>query len=488
MTTTAQAPQGVLATLARYRPLVADWEAFATAVNRPRPTCVVANRGRVTTAELLGLLREAGCPAEPLGWSEAALRVPPEARPALCWPYQAGLCNLMEEASLLPVRLLDARPGERVLDLCAAPGGKAVLVALAVGARGTVVANDKDAKRLAGIRDKMKRLGLVNLTATVHDGGDYPLAAGPFDRVLVDAPCTAEGTRAHRGASYDTSEAGFRSWLAGQQRALLRRALRLVRPGGRVVYATCSFAPEENEGVIDAILREFGDAVRVLPPALDGLAWSAGVSDWQGRAFHPDVRHGVRLWPHLSGTGGFFAVALERREDGAAHTAPVQQADSLGAPVDIADKLAALRERYGLPGNVFDELRLHRRGDEIHAVAVAHAPPARPRPAASGIPFLRVTDRGAKPATPAALRIGDRATRNVVDLDAEQTAAYLARETVAPRPEQLAACAGRGHVIVRRRGCALGVGFLRRGPPVSLESLYPRAWVPHGRRNERTAG
>jgi len=484
MTTTVQAPENDLARLERYRPLVADWAAFAAAVARRRPTCVVANRARVTTATLRELMSDAGCPAEPLDWSEAALRVPAEARPALCWPYQAGLCNIMEEASLLPVRLLDPRPGERVLDLCAAPGGKAALIALAVGTRGTVVANDKDARRLAGIRDKMKRLGLVNLTATVHDGGDLPLAAGPFDRVLVDAPCTAEGTRSHRGASYDASEAGFRSWLAGQQRALLRRALRLVRPGGRVVYATCSFAPEENEGVVDAIVREFGGAVRVLPPALDGLAWSAGVTEWQRQRFHPDVQHGVRLWPHLSGTGGFFAVALERRDDGTAETAPAQHAAALGTPVDLSDRLAALRERYGLPGDVFDELYFHRRGDEIHAVAANHAPPARPRPAASGIPFLRVTDRGAKPATPAALLLGDRATRNVVDLDAPQTTAYLARETVAPRPEQLGACAERGHVIVRRRGHALGVGFLRPGPPASLESQYPRAWVPHARRGD----
>jgi len=482
MTTTVQASEHDLARLERYRPLVTDWAAFAAAVARPRPTCVVANRNRLTTAALLNILRAEGRPAEPLGWSEAALRVPAEARPALWWPYQAGLCNIMEEASLLPVQLLDPRPGERVLDLCAAPGGKAALIALALGARGTVVANDKDARRLAGIRDKMKRLGLVNLTATVHDGGDYPPAAGPFDRVLVDAPCTAEGTRAHRGASYDASGEGFRSWLAGQQRALLRRALRLVRPGGRVVYATCSFAPEENEAVVDAILREFGAAVRALPPQLDGLDFSPGVTEWRGQRFHPELRHGVRLWPHLSGTGGFFAIALERREDGGAEAARPDIAQALGAPVDIADKLAAMRDRYGLAAGVFDDLRFHRRGDESHAVAADHAPPARPRPAASGIPFLRVTDRGAKPATPAALLFGDRATRNVVDLDDAQAAAYLGRETVEPDPEQLAACAERGHVIVRRRGRALGVGFLRPGPPARLESQYPRAWVPHGRR------
>jgi len=481
---TSAARNGAAARLGRYAPLVADWDAFARAMVASRPTCVVANGTRIGGDHLAALCRAEAMPVETVGWTAAALRVPPDARPGRWWPHQAGLMQVQEEASLLPTHVLDARPGEAILDLCGAPGGKASRIAMALAGTGTVIANDKNAGRLAAIRDKMKRLGLPNLTTTVHDGADFPLAAGPFDRVLVDAPCTAEGTQFAEGASFVASSKDFARRLQGQQRALLRRALRLVKPGGRVVYATCSLAPEENEAVLDAVLGERDD-VRVVPAELPGLTVDGGVTAWAGARFDPAVANAIRLWPHRSGTGGFFAAVLERAEgpDADADRRGAPDPTCAGTPVTHEPRLATLRDHFGLPSNAWAALRFHARGDDVHATNGDHAPPARPRPQASGFPVIKRKGTWPKPSTAAAMRLGDRATRNVVDLTRDQRDAYQRRRAFTADPEQVRACTGRGYVIVRYAGFSLGAAFLNGLDPPGIRSEFPRVWVPHGDRD-----
>ena len=470
--------------LERYAPLIADWDSFLAAVGAPRPTCAVTNTRRVDAETLAGLLHADGRPAKHVGWTHGALRVPPGERPGVWWPAQAGLYQIQEEASLVPTHLLDAQPGERVLDLCAAPGGKAARLALALGGTGTVVANDKDSRRLAAVRDKMKRLGLINLTSTVHDGGDFPWQAGAFDRVLVDAPCSAEGTNARSGAGYKGSEKTFRHWVVGQQRALLKRAVMLTRPGGRIVYSTCSFAPEENEQVVEHALDALAGEVYPVRPDVGALAADPGVDTWQGHTVRAEVvENAVRLWPHRSGTGGFFAIALERPANAPVHTPEPEPARALGEPVDRDAILGALETRFALTPERFDGVRFHAAGDHIHAVGTDHQPPSHPRPAASGVPVTRRGARWAKPTTAAALMAGDAATRNRVDLDRAQVDAYHARRPLQPRPDQLTTCDGRGHVLLHHAGRCLGTGFLRPASgdgPAEIDSHFPRAWVPHG--------
>jgi len=464
-------------TLARYAPLVADWDAFVAALRAPRPTCLVVNRARLDRERLARLLAAEDLPAAPVAWTDGALRVPAGARPGLWWPTQVGLCQIQEEASLLPVHLLAPAPGERVLDLCAAPGGKAAQIALAVGPDGTVVANDRDTRRLSAVRDKMKRLGLANLTTTAHNGGEWPLGCGGFDRVLVDAPCSAEGTNAAAGAAYATSSARFRARLGRQQRALLRRALDLVRPGGRVVYATCSLAPEENEAVVAEVLAEVGDGVRVVPVPIPGLDSAPGLSAWAGERFPPALWAAHRLWPAHSGTGGFFAVALERRADLAAPETAAAFAPPAGEATDMADWLAVLRRHFGLPAGALDGLRFLARGEEIQIVTDAHRLPPRPAAVSSGLPLTRRAGAWPKPTTGATLWLGAAATRNVVALDRAQRDAYLARRPVTPRPDQLAACDAKGYVVVCFDGVPLGLAIQRPGPPPRLDSEFPRIWA-----------
>ena len=291
--------------LGRYRPLfgdvVDDWDGFIDALLRPLPTCIWSNPARIDGSGLAALIAEEGVDPEPIPWllspllsgsADAtvssgddpapslgrAFRLPPGFKAGQRWWYCAGLAHAQEEVSQLPVTLLDLRPGQRVLDLCAAPGGKTAQIALALGNRGTLLANDFSPERLSALQGNLDRLGVVNCSSTWCDGGNYPAAAGPFDRILVDAPCSSEGTlRRNRSLAFRIgTERNER--MAARQRALLRKAVQLCRPGGRIVYSTCTFAPEENE--------------LIVAEALEASAWAsdavAGDGAWPG---HQPRRH-----------------------------------------------------------------------------------------------------------------------------------------------------------------------------------------------------
>ncbi len=152
--------------LSRYRELIGDWEAFRRSVDEALPGCIWANPLRLGREDLRHLLAKEGITAEPVDWHGQALRLPPEFRAGAHWGYAAGLFQTQEEVAMLPVRLLDPRPGERILDLCAAPGNKSAQIALAMGNRGTLLANELKPQRIAALRQTIKRLGLTNISIT----------------------------------------------------------------------------------------------------------------------------------------------------------------------------------------------------------------------------------------------------------------------------------------------------------------------------------
>ena len=408
-------------------------------------------------------------PAPSLG---RAFRLPPGFKAGQRWWYCAGLAHAQEEVSQLPVTLLDLRPGQRVLDLCAAPGGKTAQIALALGNRGTLLANDFSPERLSALQGNLDRLGVVNCSSTWCDGGNYPAAAGPFDRILVDAPCSSEGTlRRNRSLAFRIgTERNER--MAARQRALLRKAVQLCRPGGRIVYSTCTFAPEENELIVAEALEASAGRLTLLPVTVHGLVTSPGVTRWQGRELDASLARCLRVWPHTNDTGGFFVAVLEKAADAACVAEPASA--GLALAQDDGDWIGALAEHYGLPDRLLPQFRLHRQTRRgLHLAAADHAPPAAPAPQASGLFLYRTNLRPPKLTTAGALLLGPHATRNRLDLTATQRDAYLRREELTPPPRQTRDC-GLGQVLVRYRGFTLGVAVLHRSG--TLESLFPRKW------------
>ena len=236
-------------------------------------------------------------------WAEGGFYLRPGARPGASVAHWAGAFYLQEASAMLPAAALKARPGERVLDLCAAPGGKSSQIALAMGGEGALVANEVDAARARVLSANLERLGVTN--AVVLNETPARLAArwpGYFDAVLVDAPCSGEGMFRRdpqsREAWTDAAPRGCRK----RQGEILDAAAKLVRPGGRLLYSTCTFNGEENEGSVADFLQHHAD---FAPEefALPGLGASRGGM--------------LRIWPHRARGDGQFAALLRRAgEDG----------------------------------------------------------------------------------------------------------------------------------------------------------------------------
>ena len=296
--------------LSRYEPLIDDFAAFRTACERPLPSVVRVNGIETTPERARAALEAEGIDYEPREWHPGLLELDTD-HPGRTWGTFHGWLHGQEEVSALPAMVCDPEPRERVWAACAAPGGKATQLAARADDAGLVVANDRDLGRLSALRFNAERLGVTSLAVTNRDARNYSLAPfefDAFDRALCDVPCSCEGTVRKNPDALDTWSLGYLDEIADTQTAILRRAIQATRAGGTVVYSTCTFAPEENEAVLDRALD--GENCRLV--AFDcPLDSRPGVAEWEGERFDPSVQHAKRIYPHLNDTGGFFCAKLE---------------------------------------------------------------------------------------------------------------------------------------------------------------------------------
>jgi NOL1/NOP2/sun family putative RNA methylase len=300
------------AVLERYEGVVADPAAFRAACERPLPMVVRVNPIKADSERVLDAFREAGVGVSRREWHPGLLELDTD-RPGNTWPYVHGWVHGQEEVSAVPPLALDPQPGETVLDACAAPGSKASQLAALMDDRGVLVANDDSLGRLAPLRSNLDRLGVTCAAVTNRDGREVELddvGVDAVDRALVDAPCTCEGTIRKNPDALDNWSEGYLDRVAGTQKGLLRRAVGLTRPGGTVVYSTCTFAPEENEAVLDHVLAREDCTMAEFEIPLDH---SPGVTEWDGEQFDRSVARAKRIYPHQNDTGGFFCAKLEVR-------------------------------------------------------------------------------------------------------------------------------------------------------------------------------
>lgn len=452
---------------AQYLPLVEDPRAFLQALRSPLPVSFWVNPLKAHPETCLAYLRGLGVFPEPVAWFPGAYRVRSWNRPGATLPFLAGWYYVQEEIALTAVAALDPQPGERVVDLCASPGGKTAQIALRVGAEGLVVANEAQMDRLSGLRATIDRLGLLNVLVTWKDGRFLPLPDGMWDRVLLDAPCSGEGTvRKPRGAVRPVPEP-FRRQLQALQKRLLRRALALTKPGGVVVYSTCTFSPEENEAVLDAALGDWGF---LEPFDLPGLAAASGVKNWQGKSFREDVVHARRFWPHLNDTGGFFVARIRRTQVPlVGEERPLPKSTPTFGPAPW-EAVGAFALRFGIEPDLFKRLRFWQRGNRLVWVALPHLEPlAGVAVEGLGMPLVQQTHRGFKPKTFALQYFAPWIRESVVELP-DEAAAF--RFVSGQSQNVLADGTGPGYVLVRLGPFALGCGLYARG---QLHSLLPKA-------------
>ncbi|MCA9969861.1 MAG: RsmB/NOP family class I SAM-dependent RNA methyltransferase, partial [Anaerolineales bacterium] len=252
-----------------------EFAAFAASYAQPAHVGLRVNTLKISPADFSSKTPFA---LEPVGaYEPAGFRVLGDAQPGAHPHHAAGLYYLQEPSAMAVAALLDPQPGERVLDLAAAPGGKATHLIARMADRGLLVANDVDRTRVRDLAENLERWGARNVLITNNTPEQLADHFGAvFDRVLVDAPCSGEGMFRKQGG-FDWSEAMVLA-CARRQTAVLDTAARLVRPGGLLAYATCTFSPEEDEGVVGRFLAAFPDFELQPAPALSGTA--PGVPAW----------------------------------------------------------------------------------------------------------------------------------------------------------------------------------------------------------------
>jgi len=296
--------------LDRYRDMIPDFDAFRAVQSLALPSSCRINTLKIKRSALLDRFSESGIDYQSFTWYPLGLKLNLES-PGKLVENLLGYIHIQEELSMVPPLVLDPQPGELVLDMCASPGSKTCQISQMMKNLGRVIANEPSLARIAPLRSNCERLGVMNVAITRYDGRRFPSHALQFDRVLVDAPCSSEG-RERRGPGVLCKSSSKRSMdLHRLQIDLLKNALRLAKPGGVVVYSTCTYAPEENELVVEKVL----DLARLESISIPGLVACPGLTQWSGRSLNHELRKTARYYPHLNDTGGFFVAKLVKKEE-----------------------------------------------------------------------------------------------------------------------------------------------------------------------------
>ncbi|MBN1859088.1 RsmB/NOP family class I SAM-dependent RNA methyltransferase [Candidatus Bipolaricaulota bacterium] len=294
--------------LYRYKGLVDDWGAFTEALGAPLPASLRVQTGKISPADLGARLARQGIVSHPWEWDPEILVTSHESVGATI-EHWLGLYYVQELTQTIPVRVLEPQPDEWILDLCAAPGGKTTQIAAQMGNRGVLVVNEPAGRRQPALLANLTRLEVANAVVLSRRGEEFPLGR-TFDRVLVDAPCSGEGTLRKDSSMRFGASPRLIARMSKLQKLLIVRGFDLLRSGGRLVYSTCTFAPEENEAVIAELLerREHATVERIT------LAWphAAGTCRWNGASYPESVGDTIRVYPHHLNSGGGFVASIRR--------------------------------------------------------------------------------------------------------------------------------------------------------------------------------
>jgi NOL1/NOP2/sun family putative RNA methylase len=227
--------------------------------------------------------------------------------------HNLGMIYIQEIASMIPVVVLDPKPDEVVLDLCAAPGSKTTQIAQSMENSGLLVANEINRKRAQGLIHNIKRCGLLNEAVIILRGQRIDkILPDYFDRILIDAPCSAEGTiRKSKAVLYHWGLKNIQR-MAKIQKGLIVSGFRALQPGGTMVYSTCTLAPEENEGVVAYLLDRFPEA-EIMPITIPNFKIRPGIIKWQGETFDKRLKSCARILPQDNDTAPFFIARIIKR-------------------------------------------------------------------------------------------------------------------------------------------------------------------------------
>jgi len=227
--------------------------------------------------------------------------------------HHLGKIYVQEAASMIPPLVLNPKPGDIILDMCAAPGSKTTQMGAMMKNEGLIVANDYKGQRLQSLGINLQRSGLTNVVVSLMPGKRFH--GFQFDKILLDAPCSGTGTIRKSLKTISIWNPNMITKIAKQQKELAISAFENLKVGGDMVYSTCSLEPEENEGVVSYLLEQFktADVVKIKLP---GLKVAPAVTRFNGKDYDPRVKDTMRIWPQDNDTEGFFVCKIKKVANG----------------------------------------------------------------------------------------------------------------------------------------------------------------------------
>lgn len=290
------------------RLLGSEYESFATSYENERQYGLRRNPLKGTEEEFR---RAVPFPLRKIPWAREGYYYDAEFRPGRHVLHEAGAYYIQEPSAMAVAEAFSPNPGERILDLCAAPGGKTTQIAGRMQGLGLLVSNEVMGERARVLSQNVERMGVSNCVVCSEKPECLSVRFPAFfDRVLVDAPCSGEGMFRKDEAARGEWSPETVAMCARRQALILEEAAKMVRPGGVLVYSTCTFSPEENEGTISAFLRTHED-YNIEETAFEGV-FSPGRGDWVS-APAEGIEHTLRLWPHLIQGEGHYVARMRRR-------------------------------------------------------------------------------------------------------------------------------------------------------------------------------
>ncbi len=432
-----------------------EYTDFLTCYDRPGHQSLRVNllKGQEKDlAEKVNFLKEA------VPWAKGGYYYRSEDKPGRHPFHEAGVYYIQEASAMAPAAYLAPVPGERVLDLCAAPGGKSTQLACAMGGRGILVCNEIHPQRAKILSGNIERMGIENALVLNHEPAflakRFPAY---FDKILVDAPCSGEGM-------FRKSQEALKEWspenitmCARRQRDILESAAAMLRAGGRLVYSTCTFAPEEDEGTISGFLREHPEFYLEEAKKYQGMTGGMILGP---KADMPEIEKAIRLWPHkLKGEGHFLACLKKEEKSPDGVLSP--GGEEKGISPKECREWAEFREEYlKIPFNG----SYIRFGDQLYLIPEK-------MPLLTGLKVLRpglhlgtLKKNRFEPAHALALFLKPEDVKNTLDLSLAQAERYLSGQTLLKEGEK-------GWYLISVEGYSIGWGKLSGSV---MKNHYPK--------------
>ena len=435
-------------------------------------------------------------------WTENGYFVPGGVRMGASPLYAAGVFYLQEPSAMTPASRLEILPGERVLDLCAAPGGKATELAAKLKGRGLLVANDISNARAKALLRNLELFGAGNIFVTNETPGKLAeVFEGFFDKILVDAPCSGEGMFRKDEAVISTWTPDRPVFFANQQKDIAANAVKMLREGGLMLYSTCTFAPVEDEGSVSWILEHFPEMHLLEMKGYEGFA--PGCPQWGNG--DPELKKCVRIWPHRMPGEGHFLALLQKGSDTAGQSLP-EMISSEGADFPSPERTFSSRSTktvkkqakkssrqgkspasngFSRPERELLEEFLQQVSSDIPREKLelrggrVYLSPDLPS-GIQGLHFLRsglylgeMKKNRFEPSQPFAMTLSAETFSDCLNLALtdERVERYLSGETISVTPEETHSA--KGWKLVCVEGFSLGWGKLVNG---TLKNKYPVSW------------